>query len=133
MADDAIIKSSNRKDVAFLKRTQDILGDRAVIHLASILPQDVRNQVIESCDKFICMNGAHFSVPNRKEYVYRLRTAARAEGVITTFFEWTGFRLVFFVDTRKFRWSAIKGVLSGEDFVREFGKFSFETAVEYKV
>lgn len=132
VADEAI-RTSPPNVATFLRVVQSFLGDRAVIHVSHILPPDVRTEVVNTCDKFICVTGEHHSVPNRKEYVYNLRRVARAPGVITSFFEWTGFRLVFFVQSRQFDKHALRSVIKSARFEEDFGKFAIDESLEYIV
>jgi hypothetical protein len=114
---------------AFLRHVKTKLGDRAVIHVANILPPHVRENVVANCDTFICVNGVHWSVKDRRKFVTNLRKAAEGEGIITTFFEWTGFRLVFFVESEMFDLDGTSSVISSEKFMHQFGDFDLSRAI----
>ena len=111
----------------FFQCVHDRLGERAAHHLSKVLPQRVMTTVVASCDRALVYPGKHWMVPDRRAFVNEMRHAITAPGVLSIFFDWSGFRLVVFVDNTEVDRAAIADMLQAESFVTRFGDFDVQS------
>lgn len=115
---------------AFLRIVHDRLGERAAHHLQCVLPPRVMAAVVTTCSRALVYPGKHWTVPDRRAFVNEMRHAVTAPGVLSIFFDWSGFRLVVFVDDEQVDHAAIADILNAQSFVSRFGEFDAQAFSE---
>ena len=107
----------------FLRNVHDRLGERAAHHLSNVLPPRVMTAVVTTCARALVYPGNHWMVPDRRSFVNEMRHAITAPGVLSMFFDWSGFRIVMFVDDAQVDRADIAAILNTPSFVTRFGEF----------